>query len=130
MPLIEMLTTAGETRAARSAKDSGAAPAEIGASSARPERIARRARRKPIVWLQKKNGGTLAPRRGFRLRTRREETETYFAGSFGLPATVLPVPSGVPATKLLLPSGLPATKLPEPSGLPATKLPVPCGPVF
>src|SRR6476646_829664 len=54
----------------------------------------------------------------------------YLAGSFGLPATKLPLPSGLPATKLPLPSGLPATKLPEPSGLPATKLPEPCGPVF
>src|SRR4051812_2420839 len=60
----------------------------------------------------------------------REKRVSYFAGSFGLPATKLPLPSGLPATGVPPRAVCPATKLPLPSGLPATKLPVPCGPVF
>src|SRR5512133_3579897 len=132
IPLIEMLTTAGDTRAASGAKDSGAAPAaQIGAKAARPEKIARgRARQKPMgLSSKRKRRDALRPAEDLDFELTRKDG-TYFAGSFGLPATKLPLPSGLPATKLPVPSGLPATKLPEPSGLPATKLPEPCGPVF
>src|SRR6476659_3068609 len=72
IPLIEMLTTAGDTRAASGAKDSGAAPAaQIGAKAARPEKIARgRARQKPMgLSSKRKRRDALRPAEDLDFRT-------------------------------------------------------------
>src|SRR6476620_3660238 len=72
LPLIEILTTAGDTRAASGAKDSGAAPAaQIGAKAARPEKIARgRARQKPMgLSSKRKRRDALRPAEDLDFRT-------------------------------------------------------------
>src|SRR5947209_4483676 len=99
MPLMEILTTEEATRVTKSANDSGAACRGAGAAKKRADRTARkRARHKPMLLLQAKTAGlNVPPGYSYEKLTYSDLVrQPYFAGSFGLPATGLPVPSGLP----------------------------------